>query len=243
MVTAEIVGTGTPERVWEPWLHEQAWPDLDIAPCRGRRIVVLAAHPDDEVLGVGGLMAALSAMSLPIVLVWATDGEASHPGSTSTTPEQLRWVRRDESREALARLGIDPVASYRLTLPDGELRWCTSTLRKEAEAIVRPDDVVIAPWIRDGHPDHEAVGLVASELGAVRWQYPIWMWHWASPADAAVPWHRLRRLEVGDQPLKWHAITAFTSQIEPLGLDRGDEAILPPPVLARFARRFEWIFV
>ena len=47
-------------------------------------MVVIAAHPDDEVLGVGGTMAVLAAGGAQLRLIAVTDGEASHPAPTET---------------------------------------------------------------------------------------------------------------------------------------------------------------
>lgn len=48
------------------------------------------------------------------------------------------------------------------------------------------------------HPDDEAAGRAAAAAckatGAPLVEYPIWMWHWATPDDPAVPWHRARRV-------------------------------------------------
>ena len=74
------VAPGTAEAAWRPVAAGQPWPGwpLDLA---GRtRLVVCAAHPDDEVLGVGGLLALLAAAGAQLHLLAATDGEASHPG-------------------------------------------------------------------------------------------------------------------------------------------------------------------
>jgi LmbE family N-acetylglucosaminyl deacetylase len=241
MGAATIVGAGTLEATWSPWLAAQAWQPLDTSIARGRRIVVLAAHPDDEILGVAGLMVTLAGLGHEIVVVWATDGEASHPGSTAMSAEQLRDVRRSESLHALAALGVAPAATHHLGFPDGSLGGAHEDLRVALARLVTPDDLVIAPWCEDGHPDHDAVGEAARMLGATAWHYPIWMWHWAAPGDGRFPWDRVRVSPVADVDAKAAAISMFTSQVEPIGPAPEDAAILPPHVVARFVRPYEWI--
>ena len=48
-------------------------PDQVVPP--GSRAVFIAPHPDDEVLGMGGLMAALARQSRELRLVAVTDGD------------------------------------------------------------------------------------------------------------------------------------------------------------------------
>jgi LmbE family N-acetylglucosaminyl deacetylase len=241
LVSAMIVGDGTTETTWLPWLEAQPWPTLDLSAAAARRVVVLAAHPDDEVLGAAGLMVTLASRGHALVVVWATDGEASHPGSTAMSSEDLRTVRREECHLALGRLGVTPVSTHHLGLPDGRVNECRQALREALTQIVDPHDLVIAPWRDDGHPDHEAVGEVADRLGARTWQYPIWMWHWAAPGDDRVPWDRCRVAGIPDVVAKAAAISMFASQVQPIGPSAADAAILPPHVVSRFLRRHEWI--
>ena len=70
---------GTPEEAWESWLELRHLPVAD--PQAWRSVVIVAAHPDDEVLGAGGTMALLAAAGARLRLVAVTDGEASHPGA------------------------------------------------------------------------------------------------------------------------------------------------------------------
>jgi LmbE family N-acetylglucosaminyl deacetylase len=238
-VSTAIAGTGTPETLWRPWLDAQSWPSLDRDQLTDRRIVVLAAHPDDEVLGVGGLLAELSGRGSQIIVVWATDGEASHPGSHALEPEELAWLRREESQRALAALGVTPMLSVVLGLSDGGLADSLPALRCALRELIGPDDVVLAPWRGDGHPDHEAVGSVAAEVATTLLEYPIWMWHWATPGDDRVPWSRLRTVPVPDGSVKARAIDAFGTQVRPIGPAHEDAAILPPEVVARFLRPYE----
>ena len=68
--------------------------------------VIVAAHPDDEILGAGGTLARLAAGGARLRLVAVTDGEASHPG---TDPRDTARRRTAESADALRLLGVDPV--------------------------------------------------------------------------------------------------------------------------------------
>lgn len=243
MVTTEISGCGTPETEWNSWLDAQTWPALEpMSVPEGGRLCVLAAHPDDEVLGAAGLISEAAHRGVEIVMVWATDGEGSHPNSSAVSAGWLARIRRAEANSALQCLGVVPSASHHLGLPDGGLTVRRGELRRRLAELIGTEDMVIAPWIADGHPDHEAVAAAAHGLGTVHWQYPIWMWHWATVADDRVPWHRLRTTPVTDLARKAAAIAQFSSQIRPLGSAPEDAAILPPHVVARFLRSHEWFF-
>lgn len=236
-MTPLIHGDGTPEADWRAW--DTDWPALALPTTAP---LVVAPHPDDEVLGAGGLLARLS----DVEVVAVTDGEASHPGSTVLTPRELAARRRAETDEALRRLGLPAPRVHRLGHPDGGIDEAalTATLR----TLLRPGRWCLASWRGDGHPDHEAVGRAAAaacaETGALLVEYPIWTWHWARPGDPRVPWERCRQvaLTAAERAAKRHALAAFTTQVEPLGPRPEDAPILPPPVLARFDRPVEVLF-
>jgi LmbE family N-acetylglucosaminyl deacetylase len=80
---------------------------------------VVAAHPDDEVLGVGGTMASLAAAGARLRLIAVTDGEASHPDSD---PAAVALTRTAESEAALCLLGAQEAEVVRLKLPDSRSR-------------------------------------------------------------------------------------------------------------------------
>ena len=118
-----IEGTGTPETHWLAWLDAAGLPPARVpaGPREGRpRAVVLAAHPDDEVLGAGGLLRRLARSGWDVDVVWASDGEASHPGSTVVAPAALARLRRAESLAARAVLGLHGTVGW-LGLPDSGL--------------------------------------------------------------------------------------------------------------------------
>ena len=54
-------------------------------------------------------------------------------------------------------------------------------------------------------------------------EYPIWMWHWATPGDAAVPWDRLRAVPLAAHAVERKAAAAqcYRSQIEVAAADTG----------------------
>jgi LmbE family N-acetylglucosaminyl deacetylase len=232
-----VVAAGTPETVW------QSLPSFPALPWEAAaRPLVVAPHPDDEILGVAGLMAMLGRADLAAV----TDGEASHPDSTVHTRAELAAIRRAETAAALRCLGLADPAVHRLGQPDGGID--EDAVAAELTALLSPGRWCVATWRGDGHPDHEAVGRAAARAceatGARLLEYPIWMWHWARPGDPDVPWDRARRIDLTPEAVaaKATAIAAFPSQIAPLGPAPADAAILPPHVLERFARPFETVF-
>jgi LmbE family N-acetylglucosaminyl deacetylase len=241
-----IVGDGTPESEWKEAAILGALAPLDLGPCTNA--VVLSPHPDDETLGIGGLMSSLIMAEVPVTVIAATDGEASHPRSSAATRAFLRRRRPAEARSALSVLGAGKVPKViRLGLPDGGLGRSEGALTELVSGLLGPGDWCFATWERDGHPDHEAAGrsarVACDRVGARLVSYPIWMWHWATAADGQLPWSRARRIPLPPLALKRKAmaVASFRTQIRPLSPT--EPAIVPPNDLAHFQRSFETVFV
>jgi LmbE family N-acetylglucosaminyl deacetylase/SAM-dependent methyltransferase len=235
---------GTPEHAWTPLID--ALPLLD-PPGPHDHVAVLAAHPDDETLGAGGLLALAASIGARVTLVVATDGENSHPTSPTTRPEQLACRRRRELYAAIAELA--PAADVRLLgLPDGRLAEHCAELASALAEINPPPTVLVTPWIGDQHPDHaagaRAGATIAKAVGARHWQYPIWGWHWAQPDGGMLPVDRMAciALDGAANRAKAGALDRHASQHRSLSPQAGDEAVLGPGMLEHFRRPVE-VFV
>lgn len=235
---------GTPEPVW---LADPSWwraPLVDVGALRGRydELLVLAAHPDDETLAVGGSVAAAHRSGLPVRVVVATAGEASHPGARAWTPSLLAPVRAAEVEAAVAVLAPGAPVEH-LGLPDGGLAGVEDALADLVAERSRPGTLVLAPWTADGHPDHDALGRAAAagaaRTGAAVAHYPLWLWHWDGPSD--LDRDRLHVVEPGlpDLGAKAAAVACYPSQTAPLGPGPGEAAVVTAPVLRRARRLVE----
>lgn len=244
-------GEGTPEAEWLAWPGLARLPAValhDLVPA-GCRAVVVAPHPDDEVLAVGGLLAQLARHGRRCCIVAVTDGDASHRGSTLWPRERLVRERPLESRRALQRLGLsrEHHEMLRLALPDGGVSKHGDALTGTLQALLRPRDVLFTTWRMDGHPDHEATGhaaaVAAARIGARFVEVPVWAWHWATPGDVRLPWLRARRLPLDASTVdrKCAAIQAYASQLEP-DPDNGRAAVLRGSTVERCGRPFEVFF-
>lgn len=238
---------GTSERVWQEWSTLSALPELPLAHVASA--VVLAAHPDDEILGFGGALALLADRGTRLRVVVATDGEASHPDSRTTTPGRLSELRRAEDEASLAALGAGGAELVRLGLPDGGLGARHDELAARLRELTAGFEVCAAPWSADVHPDHESAGRAAltacARTGTAVWQYPVWMWHWAVPGDERVPWDRAARIELPSwaRVRKQEAVACHASQIFPLGPGPEDAPVLALSDLEHFRRRYELVML
>ena len=229
------------------WLRSPHWDGVaDVTPddlAGSGRVLVLAAHPDDETLGVGGLMHDLVAAGCTVVVVVASDGEASHP-QAHVTPERLARTRREECRSGLRLLGVREVVF--LGVADGQVGVQGPALVELLDPHLDADTTVLAPWTGDGHPDHERLGeaaaAAAQRVGARVWFYPIWLWHWAD--ESGVPWDRAVTYSPTATALhaKEAAIRCHRSQVEALGQDEGEAPVLTDTGLAPSRRLVETLF-
>jgi len=205
-------------------------------------VVIFAAHPDDEVLGAGGIIALLAAAGARLRVVAVTDGEASHPGRAVAARAELARQRARERAAALRALGAGTADVIRLGLPDASLGGRESELAARIPDLTAGFAVCLAPWVSDLHGDHEAVGRAARRAAGRVLFYPVWMWHWARPDDPRVPWRQAERvlLPAGTRDRKQAAIRCFASQLA----DRGDGAgpVLSEEFAAHFDRGYEVLF-
>jgi LmbE family N-acetylglucosaminyl deacetylase len=221
-----IDAPGTAEPAWQAWPGWDRMPEADVTTWGSA--VVIAAHPDDEVLGAGGTIALLAAAGARLRLVAVTDGEASHTRSTG--------------QRALAVLGAPDAEVIRLGLPDTGLARHEEELTARLRELTEGFDACLAPWLHDAHADHEAAGRAARRACPDSFGYPVWMWHWALPGDQRVPWHRGLRVPLPPAvtAAKRAAIQCFASQLEPR--EPAGQPVLSPGVLAHFGRRQEVLF-
>jgi LmbE family N-acetylglucosaminyl deacetylase len=91
------------------------------------RILVLAPHPDDEVLGAAGVIQQAVAQKLPLKIVFLTYGDSNqwsfllyrkHPVVFPGAVENMGLVRHDEAINASRVLGVDPRNLIFLGYPD-----------------------------------------------------------------------------------------------------------------------------
>jgi LmbE family N-acetylglucosaminyl deacetylase len=240
--------TGTREAAWTGWggiTRCSRW-EPPTVPRGTARAVVIAPHPDDETLAVGGTMQRLTTAGWDIDLVVVTDGDASHddwPGG----PSALAATRREELAGALRVLAVGSRCTVvRLGFPDGGVTRAEGRLAEAFGPFVRDAALVLAPHPDDGHPDHDAVGRVAFDLARAHdlpaAAYGVWLWEWSEPGDARYSWVDAVGVALDDEQRarKQDAVAGYRSQITagPSG-----EPILPAEVLEHHARDVEVLFV
>lgn len=118
-----------------------------------QNILVIAPHPDDEVIGCGGAIRLRVERGERVVVVFLTSGELG----LKTLPRSEAWETREhEARRAARVLGLAQL--HFLRQPD----WMLGEHVPAAARLLRPileserPKVIYLPHPGDGHPDHQA---------------------------------------------------------------------------------------
>jgi N-acetylglucosamine malate deacetylase 1 len=119
------------------------------------RVLVLAPHMDDEVIGCGGTLARHVACGAQVTVVFLTDGQMGGGAQT----------RRQESQRALEELGIQQVRYC--SAQDGKLADDTRAA-EELRGIISQIEpqLVYLPCFIEEHPDHRATSAVLANAVA-----------------------------------------------------------------------------
>ena len=171
----------------KPLIPESAWPVLTtmrslagdgpiLATPTFARVLVLAAHPDDETAGCGGLLALLADRGATIEIAIATSGEGTI--GSDQQPAEVARRRESEARRAAEVLGARPPRF--LSHPDGGLPDAVDALAADLRGLVADvePDAILLPWFLDGHRDHQAIGHALERAGVdddlELWGYETW---------------------------------------------------------------------
>lgn len=195
-------------------------------------VLAVVAHPDDETLAMGGLLAGLARRGAEVDVLCLTSGEAAvrHLG---VEVEALADRRERELRTAARRLGVRSVVTARL--PDGGLADVPGTA---LDAVLRqleprPDAQVVTLWRDDPHPDHRAAARAAlragTTLGTPVHELLLWTVHWTPPEEVRDDVTLLAHDEAS-LAARARALASYTSQTTPLVAGLGP--VLPREVVA-----------
>lgn len=154
---------------------------LEPAAYRGARALVLAPHPDDELIGCGGTLARLIAQGVSVTVVHATDG--SEAASLWHAPVPLRRTVRLEEAERVGR--TMKFAELIFWREDNAAFHERDERVRELEALLGRLEpaLVFTPFITDVHPDHRvlsrmlarAIAAMGGALDATRvLSYQVW---------------------------------------------------------------------
>lgn len=134
-------------------------------PPRGR-VLVLAPHPDDDVLGCGGALALHRRRGDHVKIVFLTDGMAGDPKRLYAR-SRYRALRRREAGKAAHALGVRDLEFW--DYPDRRLSREKDLAPRLADLIERERPrVVYRTSDSEPHPDHRALAAAVGGLARGR---------------------------------------------------------------------------
>lgn len=194
-----------------------------------RPVLVIAPHPDDEVLGVGGTMARLAHAHREVHVCVVTRGRAERFGAG------LVETVRAEARRAHDQLGV--AATHWLDHPAAELdREPHGAVNQSLTDLVQRigADTLFIPHVGDIHRDHQLVflsSLVAARPHQATFPGTILAYETLSETNWNAPYLTPAFmpnvfLDISDTiDLKLAAFAAFKSQVRPAPHERSVEAL------------------
>jgi LmbE family N-acetylglucosaminyl deacetylase len=220
------------------------------------KLFVIAAHPDDDVIGAGGTISHVARSGGQVSVAYLTDGSRSHPGSLSYSPEDVRDLREREAVEALAVFGVTSKPTF-FRLPDSGL-WTLSRQARSAAAhrlagliAAFGPDLILSPWRRDPHADHIVTSEIARDAAKIAGYegdfatYEVWLPIRGESRDQPSP-HEVRgvRLAIDSTGMdaKRRAILAHRSQTSDLIGDDPTHFRIDADMMARWVTPVERLF-
>ena len=214
---------------------------VEIVPDVFDSLLVVAPHPDDEVIAAGGLIHRMRALGRRVRVVVVSDGRASHPSSRLYRPDALAALRRSESLAALASLGVGRESIHFCDFPDGQsAHWesMSGPLARLAGAVFGTFDLVCLPSAEDNHADHRKTRDLARRFLAgsgLTLSYTVWPSEDRPPSDRTPAVHRMDR---ATRAAKAAALRLYKTQVDGLP-DAPDGFTIDAPTFRRFTAPVE----
>ena len=207
----------------------------DIHAALGPSALVIAAHPDDEVLGCGGTIARMTSAGVDVHIAFLADGVGSREGSSKPDPDELAR-RRAAALEAVTLLGCEPPEFD--DLPDNRLDTVPMLeIARRVEALVTrfKPTTILTHHSGDLNVDHRRIHdavltacrpqpgssvrqLMFFEVGSST--------EWQTPASGRAPFVPNVFVDISDElPTKVRALGAYHEEMRPWPHARSVEAI------------------
>ena len=136
---------------------------------REKNILIIAPHPDDDVIGMGSTIAVKAKEGASFTIIYVTNGGGSVKTGEykNLSKEELVILRKEEAKRSLVPL-IDDAADVRqdfLGLESATLFTTPELFTRELESVLRSKkyDEVYIPYFKDRHPTHKAVAELSME--------------------------------------------------------------------------------
>jgi LmbE family N-acetylglucosaminyl deacetylase len=212
------------------------------------RCLIIAPHPDDEVLGCGGLLARHAAAGKRIEVLFLTNGEASHKGCCTAQENQIGIKRCHLAISANKILGVPPERLHFLEERDGKLPHTGEDgfirLAEKIAAWIEKSEptAVFCPHPFEGWSDHIATAEITRAAITILpkrpklYHYCVWFWY-SMPLKRAwrIDWRKARILDISTQrPIKQQAMHVYLDALAPCGHPWVGK--LP----SQFLRAFDW---
>lgn len=218
---------------------------------RGRPILIIAPHSDDETLGCGGLIALCAAAGIDVTVAIMTDGARSHLNSVKFNADMRRTMRENEVRSALDALSAHNAKLIYFREPDGYLESsgpASDKILSSLDSLIRHSNCgsVFVTWGADPHPDHTASYMLVEKLShsckdVLFFAYPIWAFTLPHETTLKSPLEHPVRLEIRQvKNQKRRAIECFATQISNLIDDDPEGFRLTPEHINLFCSDFEF---
>jgi LmbE family N-acetylglucosaminyl deacetylase len=214
--------------------------------------VVLSPHPDDETLGLGGLIRQARDVGQRVIIVVLTDGAGSHTKSKTYPTPRLIALRKQEVLEAARILGLNAADLHHFDQPDAKAPLSGTVFEQatgDLSAIVRDSGArnLFVTWRHDPHCDHVAAAALCKATIALcpdvkLWEYPIWGWHLDPETEILTHGASGYRIDItSEKEIKAQAIAAHRSQMTDLIADDPEGFRFTPRTLAPFLGNYEYI--
>ena len=185
------------------------------------KTVIIAPHPDDEVIGCAGLIQALVEHGIPPHVIILTGGEGSHRGCCNTPQETIVAERHQLTITAAQTLGLPLSNIHCLEYPDGGVAFPHAETKK-LKALLHQlsPNALFVPHNGEGWSDHTKVLGIVKELMKCHvvniYEYCVWMWYynvWSLENKNA----RILKMTPAQHKRKLLAIEEYTKPLAPCG--------------------------